>query len=86
MIEQSISIVTTFHKKGLDDYAQNMLDTFAEMWPKEITLYAYAEDCTPVVSAPNIIVKDLHASSPELVAFKNKWRNVPKWKCFHWTE
>ena len=29
MIDQSISIVTTFHKKGLKDYAQNMLDTFA---------------------------------------------------------
>ena len=78
MINQSISIVTTFHKAGLDKYAQKMLDSFAETWPKEITLYAYAEDCTPVVTAPNIIVKDLHASSPELVAFKNKWKDVPK--------
>ena len=78
MINQSISIVTTFHKAGLDKYAQKMLDSFAETWPKESTLYAYAEDCTPVVTAPNIIVKDLHASSPELVAFKKKWKDVPK--------
>ena len=78
MIDQSISVVTTFHKEGLDKYGQKMLDSFAEMWPKEITLYAYAEDCTPVVPASNIIVKDLHASSPELVAFKNKWKDVPK--------
>ena len=77
MINQSISIVTTFHKEGLEKYGQNMLDTFAKTWPKEITLYAYAEDCTPVVTAPNIIVKDLHASSPELVAFKNKWKRSP---------
>ena len=75
---QTISIVTTFHKGGLDSYAQTMLDSFAKQWPKEIKLYAYAEDCTPVVNAENIVVKDLHASSPELVAFKNKWRNVPK--------
>ena len=68
MINQTISVVTTFHKGGLDKYAQKMLDSFAETWPKEITLYAYAEDCTPVVTAPNIIVKDLYASSPELVA------------------
>jgi len=78
MINQSISVVTTFHKEGLEKYGQKMLDSFAEKWPKEITLYAYAEDCNPVVTAPNIIIKDLHASSPDLVAFKNKWKNVPK--------
>ena len=73
---QTISVVTTFHKGGLDSYAQTMLDSFAKQWPKEIKLYAYAEDCTPVVNAENIVVKDLHASAPELVAFKNKWRKI----------
>lgn len=78
MIEQTISVVTTFHEKGLKDYAQKMIDSFVENWPKEIKLYAYAEDCRPVVNAPNVIVKDLHASCPDLVAFKKKWGNVPK--------
>ena len=39
MIEQTITVVTTFNKQGLDTYAQNMLDTFAGKWPKEINLY-----------------------------------------------
>lgn len=78
MIDQTISVVTTFHKAGLDNYAQNMIDSFIKNWPKEITLYAYAEECTPIVNASNVIVKDLHKSSPELVAFKQKWKNVPK--------
>ena len=78
MIEQTITVVTTFNKKGLDTYAQKMLDSFADNWPREIKLYAYAEDCTPKISSPNIIIKDLHQASPELVAFKNKWRDVPK--------
>jgi hypothetical protein len=38
----------------------------------------YAEDCIVTESAPNLIVKDLHQASPELVAFKEKWKNVPK--------
>jgi len=75
---RSIAIVTTFHEDGLKKYAQRMLDSFAENWPKEIKLYAYAEDCTPSVTAENIIVRDLHSSSPELVAFKEKWKDVPK--------
>jgi hypothetical protein len=75
---RAIAVVTTFNEDGLKKYAQRMLDSFAKNWPKEVKLYAYAEDCTPNVTAENIIVRDLHASSPELVAFKNKWKDVPK--------
>src|SRR6056300_1372232 len=75
---RKIAVVTTFHQPGLDEYAQRMLDSFGENWPSEITLYAYAEDCVPSVKSKNIIVRDLHKSSKDLVVFKEKWKDDPK--------
>lgn len=72
------AVVTTFHAKGYDQYAQKFIQTFLNSWPSEITLYAYAEDCQVLESAPNLIVRDLHASSQDLINFKNKWKGVPK--------
>lgn len=72
------AIVTTFHAKGYDQYAQKFIQTFLDTWPKDITLYAYAEDCQVLETAPNLVVRDLHQSSPDLVNFKNKWKDVPK--------
>lgn len=75
---KKIVVVTTFHQKGLEQYGQRMIDSFVKEWPKEVTLYVYAENCNPVVTAPNVVVRDLHASSQALVDFKNRWRDVPK--------
>ena len=73
------AVVTTFHQKGLEQYGQRMIDSFIENWPQTTTLYVYAEDCEPDTrGAVNVVVRDLHASSPALVAFKNKWKDVPK--------
>lgn len=74
----NLTVVTTFHKPGYDMYGKRMINTFLQNWPKNVTLYVYAEDCEVTEKADNLIVKDLHQASPELVAFKNKWRNVPK--------
>ena len=74
----SISVVTTFHKEGYELYGKRMIKSFLTNWPAEVKLYVYAENCTVEESAPNLIVKDLHQASSELVAFKNKWNNVPK--------
>jgi hypothetical protein len=73
-----ISVVTTFHKAGYDKYAKRMIQTFCQNWPKEITLYAYAENCQVEETAENLVVRDLEAVSADLMAFKNKWRNEPK--------
>src|SRR6056300_720377 len=74
----SISVVTTFHKEGYELYGKRMIESFLKNWPKEINLYVYAEDCEVLEKSDNLIIKDLHSSSPELVNFKNKWKNVPK--------
>ena len=72
------AVVTTFHKTGYDLYGKRMIQTFLQNWPKEIDLYVYHENVIPSEQANNLILRDLEESSPELVAFKNKWKNDPK--------
>lgn len=72
------AVVTTFHAKGYEQYAQKFIKTFLETWPKTINLYVYTEDCKISESSSNLIVRDLHSTSQPLVNFKNKWKNVPK--------
>lgn len=74
----SISVVTTFHKLGYEQYGKRMIVSFLKNWPASVKIYAFAEDCAVEETAPNLIKKDLHGSSPELVAFKERWRSVPK--------
>lgn len=73
-----ISVVTTFHSAGYKKYGKRMIETFLKNWPETITLYVYAEDVNVEEKAPNLKILDLHRSSSELVAFKLKWKDVPK--------
>lgn len=74
----SVAVVTTFHQSGYDKYGKRMIQTFLQNWPSDVTLYVYAEDCEVSETAPNLKVINLFSASPELVEFKNKWKNVPK--------
>ena len=73
-----ISVVTTFNQDGYTRYGKRMIETFLANWPVSINLYVYAENCTVTETAPNLTVLDLNTASPELVKFKETWRNVPK--------
>jgi hypothetical protein len=72
------TVVTTFNAAGYEKYGQRMIQTFLQNWPAEVDLVVYAEGCVVSESAPNLIVHDLEAVSTELVAFKTKWKNIPK--------
>jgi hypothetical protein len=72
------AVVTTFNASGYERYASRMIDTFLQNWPQEIDLYVYTEDCVIRQSAPNLHVRDLHAVSPEIVAFKQRWGSDPQ--------
>ena len=75
----NITVVTTFHKPGLEKYAQRFLNSFAERVDKRIKLLVYAEDCAPVNPDPDQIkIFDQFEALPKLNAFKAKWSNVPK--------
>lgn len=72
------TVVTTFNATGYTQYAKKMITTFLQHWPNSVDLVVYAENCSVTESAPNLIVRDLLVSSPELVLFKSQWQHVPK--------
>jgi hypothetical protein len=75
----SITVVTTFHKPGLDTYGQRFLDSFAERVSKKIKLLVYAEDCNPINPDPEqITILDAKEVLPKLNAFKERWKNDPR--------
>jgi len=69
------TVVTTFNRDGLDTYAQRMIETFEQQWPKSVDLLIYAENCQPSVDRPNTVVRDIFAVSPQLTAFQERHRN-----------
>lgn len=76
---KQITVVTTFHQKGLKLYAQRFLDSFAERVDKKIKMIVYAEDCLPVNPDPEqITILDSHSALPKLAAFKKQWKDIPK--------
>ena len=76
---KNIQVLTTFHKPGLDLYGQNFITSFEQKVDKRIKLLVYAEDCEPVITAPNqVTVYDAKKELPKLVAFKDKWKDDPK--------
>jgi hypothetical protein len=73
-----IAVVTTFHDEGLKKYGQRMINTFIQNWPQDITLHLYPEGCNPQVPDHNRITLQRLEEVPELKAFKDRWKNVPK--------
>ena len=75
----TITVVTTFHKPGLDLYGQRYINSFAKRVDKRIKLIVYAEDCIPENPDPDqITILDQQTSLPKLMQFKNTWKDVPK--------
>ena len=72
------SVVTTFNASGHEKYGRRMIETFLQTWPQDVVLKVYAEGCTVEQTAPNLEVYDLELASAPLVAFKKKWRSIPK--------
>lgn len=71
------TILTSFNEKGLNSYGQRMIDSFEAMWPKEVGLVVYAENCRPRVTRPNTTVIDLLSISPDLRDFISRHKNNP---------
>lgn len=74
----NFTVITTFHQAGYDQYGKRMIESFLTNWPTNVILIVYAENCQVTESAPNLIVRDLHQCSQDLVHFKEKWKNIPK--------
>lgn len=73
-----IAVVTTFNERGLKEYGQRMINTFCENWPEEVTLHIYPELCNPAIQNHNHVTLKRLEEVPELMNFKEKWKDVPK--------
>ena len=74
-----ITVVTTFHQPGLEQYGQKFLDSFAKRVDKKIELLVYAESCQPNNPDPNQIkIFDSFEALPKLNEFKSIWGGIPK--------
>ena len=71
------TVITSFHAAGMTAYGQRMIDAFDHYWPDDVSLIVYAEDCEPRVPNTRIQIRDLHASSPDLMSFKTKHQHNP---------
>jgi len=75
----AITVVTTFHPEGYSLYGKRFLESFAAKVDKRIKLIVYAEGVKPENPDPTRIeILDQEASLPKLVAFKERWKDVPK--------
>lgn len=75
----SITVVTTFHPSGYSLYGEKFLKSFANHVDKRIKLIVYAENCNPDNPDPNRIeILDQKLTLPKLIAFKERWKDVPK--------
>ena len=74
----NITVVTTFHKPGLDLYAQKFIDSFSKHVDKKIKLVAYAENCNPSNPDPAQIRIIDSSIIKKLTAFKEKYKNDPR--------
>ena len=74
----NFSVVTTFHREGYEKYGRRMIETFIKNWPAEVKLYVYSENCEVTESAPNLVVRDLHQCSAELVNLKKNGKMFQK--------
>jgi len=72
------AVVTTFNDAGRAKYGQRMIDSFDKTWPKEVKLHLYPELCNCIVHDHQQTTLKRLEEIPELMAFKEKWKNVPK--------
>lgn len=76
---KNITVVTTFHKPGLELYGQRFLDSWAENVDSRIKLVVYAEKCTPINPDPeSITILDADENLPKLQNFKWIHKDDPK--------
>lgn len=72
-----ISLLTTFHKEGYDNYGKNMLSSFDKFLPNDVDIIVFYEDKDgqPDYSSNRVKYYKLYKNCPDLVNFKLKYKN-----------
>jgi len=78
--DMRITVVTTFHQPGLEQYGQRFIDSFSKNVDPKIRMVVYAENCNPIIpeNDKRIEVRSAEQTLPELQQFKRIWKDVPK--------
>lgn len=71
------ALVTTFAAKHYDLYGKRMIETFSQYWPQDVEIHIYHEGDIPTTDKPRVFYKDLLDVNPDLVAFKERYKNDP---------
>lgn len=74
---RKFAIVTTFNDDGYNRYGKNMIECFDKYWDKDVDLYVYYEESKPTHSSSRVHYVSLNEVSPDIVAFKQKYKNDP---------
>ena len=78
--KNTFSAVTTFNLKK-HPYGVEMLNSFFQNWPNEITLTAYIENshfADDSLVKDKIIIKEFHENIPQYNNFVNSYKNKDK--------
>lgn len=69
------AIVTTFSDAGFEEYGHWFVDSLAEFLDPNVQVYIYVDSVNPREDIPNLTVRRLEPSVPDLTAFKTRHRD-----------
>jgi hypothetical protein len=73
-----IKVLTSYRPGTWNEYAKRAVDSMLQHWPKDTTVAVYHESQNAdVFDHPRVQWIDVHKEQPELVNFKNKYKNDP---------
>ena len=74
---RTFAIVTTCNAQGWETYGRQMISSVDQYLPRDVPVYFYVEGFQPDLRSDRLIVRNLLASCPDLVAFKERHKNNP---------
>lgn len=69
--------MSSFHEAGYNLYGRQFLSSFSSNWPNDVGLLVYAEDVQVKADDPRIRVLDQRETLPNLLAFKERYKDDP---------
>lgn len=72
----NVHVVTTFNQAGYELYGRTMLESFDKYWPEDVVMHCYTEGFDLGIQSKRIVEHKLE-NSPDLMAFKERWKNDP---------
>ena len=73
-----IKVLTSYKPGTWKEYAKRAVDSVLKNWPEDTTVAVYHESQdADIFEHPRVQWVDVHQAQPELVKFKNKWKDDP---------